>query len=110
MGGYGALLLGVMRPELCAAVVASSPALRSSREASDPYDVIGRADRLRTMQVRVDCGRRDPVRPVVEELAGRLPEGSVRVVSRGCHDPVFWEAQAPAQLTFAGQALADQRA
>lgn len=109
MGGYGALLLGVTRPELFAAVVASSPALQPS-SASDggndgPYDVIGRAARLEGLAVRVDCGERDPVRPVLDQLRSRLPAGAVRISRRGCHDPAFWEQQAPAQLTFVAQAL-----
>jgi enterochelin esterase-like enzyme len=71
MGGYGALLLGAMRPALCAAVVASSPAVWASytgggafdsAEDFARYDVLHRARALARTPVRVDCGDHDPGR------------------------------------------------
>jgi acetyl esterase/lipase len=108
MGGYGALLLGAMRPDLCAAVVASSPAVWASYtgggafdSAADfrRYDVLHRAGALAGTPVRVDCGEQDPGRSGSQALARQLPSGSVHF-SPGCHDPRFWEQRAPAQLAF----------
>jgi pimeloyl-ACP methyl ester carboxylesterase len=113
MGGYGALLLGAMRPELCAAVVASSPAIwprypggGAFDSASDfaRHDVLARAGALAGLAVRVDCGEHDPGRAGTAALARRLPRGIVHY-SKGCHDPLFWESRAQAQLTFVGAAL-----
>jgi pimeloyl-ACP methyl ester carboxylesterase len=112
MGGYGALLLGVEHPERCAVVVASSPAVSLRPPGGSAFDspadfaahdVIARADALRSLPVRIDCGERDGYRDGVEALAARLP-GTVRFAP-GCHEPSFWESRAPAQLAFVGRQL-----
>src|SRR6266511_3600576 len=88
MGGYGALLCGVTRPERFAAVVASGPAIwRSYDEAHrvNPgafdsaqewaaYDVFAHADRLARVTVRIDCSHSDPFAPAVRALRDRLPD------------------------------------
>jgi dienelactone hydrolase len=119
MGGYGALLCGLSRPSLFAAVVASSPAIwRSYGEAYGVnagafdsaaewarYDLLARAGELDGLRVRIDCGEHDPFAPAVRALQGKLSDPSVVHLTKGCHDGRFWEHVAPAQLRFVGEAL-----
>jgi pimeloyl-ACP methyl ester carboxylesterase len=112
MGGYGALLLGQARPELCAAVVASSPAIAVDDAGSSMIefarqDVVAGAGRLRGIPLRVDCGESDPLLPGVLALRRYLPDPAAVRIRPGCHDPVFWEHLAPTQLPFVAAALAD---
>ncbi len=119
MGGYGALLCGVTRPERFAAVVASGPAIwRSYDEAHrvNPgafdsaqewaaYDVFAHADRLARVTVRIDCGHSDPFAPAVRALRDRLPDPGAVHMAKGCHNSDFWQHVAPAQLRLIGEAL-----
>jgi pimeloyl-ACP methyl ester carboxylesterase len=99
MGGGGALRLAEAHPGRLAAVVATSPAV-----AADGEEVAGAA-RLRGLAVRVDCGRTDPFADATSALGARLPAGAEAQLAKGCHDGVFWQRQAPAQLRFLGAAL-----
>jgi len=116
MGGYGALLLAEGVPDRVVAVVASAPAVSTSYAASRPgafdsaedwaaHDVIGHADRLRSVKVRVDCGSGDPFAAAVRALARRLPADAQVNLSRGCHDSNFWQRHARDQLRFVADAL-----
>jgi S-formylglutathione hydrolase FrmB len=98
MGGAGALRLAQAHPDRLAAVVATSPAIAGT--ASE----VAAAGRLSGMAVRVDCGANDPFAAATRALAAALPTAQV-TVAKGCHDGVFWQHQAPAQLRFLSAAL-----
>jgi S-formylglutathione hydrolase FrmB len=99
MGGGGALRLAEAAPERLAAVVATSPAVAAAG------DEVAAAARLRGLAVRVDCGETDPFAGATRALAAALPRGAEVNLARGCHDGVFWQRQAPAQLRFLAAAL-----
>jgi len=99
MGGGGALRLAEAAPDRLAAVVATSPAVAAAGE-----EVAGAA-RLRGLAVRVDCGRDDPFADATRALAAGLPSDAVVNLAKGCHDGVFWQRQAPAQLRFLAAAV-----
>jgi S-formylglutathione hydrolase FrmB len=98
MGGAGVLRLAEASPDRLAAVVATSPAVA----AAGP-EVAG-AGRLAALPVKVDCGANDPFADATRALAAALPTAEV-AVAKGCHDGVFWQRQAPAQLRFLAAAL-----
>jgi pimeloyl-ACP methyl ester carboxylesterase len=100
MGGAGALRLAEAAPERLAAVVATSPAVAAGGE-----EVAGAA-RLAGLKVRVDCGQTDPFADAARVLAVKLPDGAEVNLAKGCHDGVFWQGQAPAQLRFLASAPA----
>jgi pimeloyl-ACP methyl ester carboxylesterase len=99
MGGAGALRLAEAAPERLAAVLATSPAVAAAGE-----EVAGAA-RLAGLKVRVDCGQTDPFADATRALAAGLPEGAEVNLAKCCHDGVFWQRQAPAQLRFLAGAL-----
>jgi enterochelin esterase-like enzyme len=99
MGGGGALRLAEAAPERLAAVVATSPAVAAAG------DEVAGAARLRGLAVRVDCGETDPFADAARALAARLPKGAEVHLAKGCHDGVFWQRQAPAQLRFLAAAF-----
>ena len=119
MGGYGALLAAETEPKLFAAVVAVSPAVWTSydammlgpRDAFDDaadfavHDVIGHADRLAGVNLRIDCGLSDPFYGYVTHLEAALPEPPSGGYSRGGHDQDYWQRVAPAEAKFIGRAL-----
>ncbi|WP_238448870.1 alpha/beta hydrolase-fold protein [Micromonospora sp. 4G55] len=84
MGGYGALLCALTRPELFRAVVATSPAIfRSYADARavnpgaydsagewDRYDVVARVREFAGLPLRVAIGAARPVHPRGARLAG----------------------------------------
>jgi enterochelin esterase-like enzyme len=93
MGGAGALRFAQAHPDRLAAVVATSPAIAGAGSE------VAAAGHLSGMAVRVDCGANDPFAPATRALAAALPTAQV-TVAKGCHDGVFWQHQAPAQLRF----------
>jgi S-formylglutathione hydrolase FrmB len=119
MGGYGALLAAETEPKLFAAVVAVSPAVWTSydammlgpRDAFDSaadfteFDVVGHADRLAGVNLRVDCGKQDPFYGYVTHLEAALPEPPSGGYSPGGHDIAYWQRVAPAGAKFIGRAL-----
>src|SRR4030095_4468770 len=85
-------------PERLAAVVATSPAVApSGPEVRD-------AGRLTGLPVKVDCGANDAFADATRALAATLPTATV-AVTKGCHDVLFWQHQAPAQLRFLAASL-----
>jgi enterochelin esterase-like enzyme len=120
MGGYGALLCAIRRPDLFAACVASGPAIwRSYAEAHRvnagafgsaaewaANDVFALGDRLGAVQTRIDCGESDSFAPAVRALRDRLPDPGVVHLARGCHNDAFWRHVAPLQLRLIAHALA----
>lgn len=120
MGGYGALAIAERNPGLVSAVAAISPAVWTSYEeahsanagafaspsAFSGGDVIAHVASLRTIPVRVASGVDDPFRPGVTELLKVLPQGSVSVLSAGCHTDPFFLEQEPPSLAFLSRHLA----
>ncbi|WP_203916295.1 alpha/beta hydrolase [Rugosimonospora africana] len=120
MGGYGALLCGLTRPDTFAAIVASSPAIfhsyadakrvnpgayDSAREWA-AYDMTARARELTGLPVHIAIGAADPFAPAVATLRGRMADPSAVRVATGCHDGRFWTWAAPDQVRLIGSALA----
>ena len=95
----GALLAAQTEPGLFAAAVAVSPAvwtsydamMRGPRDAFDDaadfveHDVIGHAERLAGVNLRIDCGLSDPFYGYVTHLEAALPEPPSGGYSRGGH-------------------------
>jgi pimeloyl-ACP methyl ester carboxylesterase len=117
MGGYGALLLAEQAPELFSAVVASSPALWRSADDAAPgafddagdfraHDVFARTDRLRTSDVRIDCGDGDPFIESSRAFARALGQRATSSFSDGYHDPAYWRSQAPQHVRFIAERFA----
>jgi S-formylglutathione hydrolase FrmB len=113
MGGFGALLIAMRRPDLVAAAVGSSPAVFASYHAAitgHPHTFDSEADWARwglwehlgsfnTVPVRIDCGNADPFEATDRALLARIP-GAVGGISSGCHDIGFWRRNATTQLRF----------
>jgi enterochelin esterase-like enzyme len=116
MGGYGALLAAETAPERFVAVVAAGPAITRTRggvpgDAFDgdadfaAHDVFARANRLRTLSVRIDCGSEDPFSDAARGFARSLESPPVTDFSKGCHDSNYWRRVAPDQVRFLSAAL-----
>ena len=111
MGGYGALLLGGrLGPARTAAICAVSPALWLSPGAAAPGAFDGPDDwsansvfgmpALASIPIRVDCGDSDPFYGATKQFMSQLPNPPAGGFSPGGHDPSFWSAQLPAELTW----------
>jgi enterochelin esterase-like enzyme len=117
MGGYGALLLAErLGRSRVAAVAVDSPALWSRWQDSAPgafdgpqdfaaHDVLASTAALAGISLRVSCGTSDPFLPGVRALLAKVPTAG-HDLARGGHDVAWWQHAAPAQLAFAGRALA----
>jgi pimeloyl-ACP methyl ester carboxylesterase len=120
MGGYGALVCALTRPELFATVVATSPAVFRSYDdarrvnpgAFDSaaewaaYDVTARAAEFKGLPIHIAIGAADPFAPAVRRLRDRLPDPSRVSFGTGCHDGTFYAWAAPDQIHLIGTALA----
>ncbi|ORV38186.1 alpha/beta hydrolase-fold protein [Mycobacterium conspicuum] len=111
MGGYGALLLGGrLGPARTAAICAVSPALWLSSGAAAPGAFDGPDDfaansvfgmpALASIPIRVDCGDSDPFYDATKQFIAQLPNPPAGGFSPGGHNPGFWSAQLPAELTW----------
>lgn len=111
MGGYGALLLGGrLGPARTAAICAVSPALWMSSGAAAPGAFDGPDDfaansvfglpALASIPIRVDCGDSDPFYSATKQFVAQLPNPPAGGFSPGGHNPEFWSAQLPAELTW----------
>jgi S-formylglutathione hydrolase FrmB len=111
MGGYGALLLGSrLGPGRTAAICAVSPALWLSPGATAPGAFDGADDwsansvfgqpALASIPIRVDCGDSDPFYAATKQFVAQLPNPPAGGFSPGGHNPGFWSAQLPAELTW----------
>jgi S-formylglutathione hydrolase FrmB len=117
MGGYGALLLAeLLGPTRVASVTPDSPAISLRFHDTAPgafdsladfreHDVLAHLDALGDIPVRVTCGTSDPFLRGASALVRRLPRAE-RDFGPGEHDDAWWQHVAPAQLAFAGRALA----
>jgi S-formylglutathione hydrolase FrmB len=112
MGGYGALLHAAETGSgAVAAAGAMSPALwhEVSETAAGAYDgaedfrahqVFGRADALKDVALRIDCGRDDPFAGAVRDL--RAEVDAAGGVQAGAHTAGYWRRMLPDQLAFLG--------
>jgi S-formylglutathione hydrolase FrmB len=48
----------------------------------------------------VDCGNSDPFYGATKQFVSQLPNPPAGGFSPGGHDPSFWSAQLPAELTW----------
>jgi hypothetical protein len=113
MGGYGALLMATrLGRGRVAGVAAASAALwqspaDSAAGAFDGQDDFVRNDiftaqaerKLRSMPVRLDCGRDDPFIVANHALASDLPD-AVATFDNGAHTEEYWTAHAGAQMAW----------
>ena len=117
MGGYGALLLATrLGPTRVAGVVAVSAALWLA-PPSDPWigafddaedfarnDVFAKADELRGIPVRLDCGRDDYFIAANRAFARELPSAAA-TFDAGAHTEDYWTGHAKAQLSWLSKRL-----
>ncbi len=112
MGGYGALLLAATVPDRMSAVSVDAAALW--RRASDTrpgafdgpedfarHDVLGHIERLRSVPLRVGCGRSDPFIGTNRALVKALPHAEHTFVAGG-HDLSCWDDLRPGDVRFLG--------
>ncbi|MEP7034719.1 MAG: alpha/beta hydrolase-fold protein [Dermatophilaceae bacterium] len=114
MGGYGALLLASrLGPRRVAGVAAASAALWQSPGDSAPgafddakdfasNDVFAQLGRLRSIPVRLDCGRDDPFIAANRALAHDLPDAAARF-DAGSHTEEYWTAHTGAEMSWLRQ-------
>jgi S-formylglutathione hydrolase FrmB len=119
MGGYGVLNLATHEPTLVSAVAAISPgawmtypeAHNANPEAFGSEaefaanDIFTHAELLTGIPVHIESGTDDPFRPDVQALARVLPQGTVVVIRKGCHDGNFMRSAEPTALAFLGTHL-----
>jgi hypothetical protein len=105
-GGVGLVGAGVLpgRYRLARTLGACDVGVPATTVAAAGEEVAGAA-RLRGLAVRVDCGRDDPFVGATRALAAALPGDAEVHLAKGCHDGVFWQRQAPAQLRFLAAAF-----
>lgn len=111
MGGFGALLLaGDLGAARVNGVVAASAALwRTAAETPavafddradfERHSILGRAQRLAGMPVRLDCGESDPFVRTNRLLAQQLRDVETHV-DPGGHEDDWWRAHAAAEMTW----------
>ena len=115
MGGYGALLAAIRRPDAFRVVVANSPSIWYSASASPPgafdddadfahNDVLATSSALAKTPVLVDVGEDDYFAGVVRDLHRRVPS-IAGGVHPGFHDDGSWRAWLPRQLVFISEHL-----
>jgi S-formylglutathione hydrolase FrmB len=122
MGGFGALLVAQLQPDLVSAVAALSPAVFQSYDAArgghaytfdsasdwERYGVWPHLGDLSTVAVRIDCGNYDPFAPTARQLLHRIP-GAEGAIGSGCHDEAFWRRSATRSLQFLAANMSAQR-
>jgi enterochelin esterase-like enzyme len=112
MGGFGALLLASdLGADRVKAVVAVSAALWTAgsetpagayddREDFERHSIFGRAEALRRVPVRLDCGTSDPFIRANRLLATKLPR-AVADFGPGGHDAGYWRSHLADELDWA---------
>lgn len=116
MGGYGAVLFAERRPDLFRATAALSPAIwtdfASSQGANSAayanaadfaaYDVVTHTAALARTPTFLASGFHDPFYPGAQTLAAHLPSSTPAeiIFAKGCHGGDFYNAHAPAALSF----------
>jgi hypothetical protein len=87
MGGYGALLL----------------AADEGPEDFQAHQVFARAEDLKGVALRIDCGRDDPFAGAVRDLRAQVI--AVGGLQAGAHTAGYWRRLLPDQLHFLGNEL-----
>ncbi|CUR54757.1 putative esterase [metagenome] len=117
MGGYGAMLLATERVDAglpVGPVLAVSPAVWDDLEDApagafddaadfEDYGMFDRRDLLDGLDVRVDCGRGDPLFHQVTDFTDGQP--MELHIEPGAHEPAYWTRVLPDQLTWLGDRL-----
>lgn len=96
MGGYGATLLGVKRPDMFGAVGAVSAALATGGRPVDLAASVAKLTPQTAPYFFIACGIRDGVLPASRDLATRLRDLQIRAELRevpGAHDWNVWDSQ-----------------
>ena len=96
MGGYGATLLGVKRPDMFGAVGAISAALSSGSRPGDVGAQVATLSPATAPFFYIACGTSDPVIAASRDLAAQLRERQVRaelVEVPGDHSWAVWDPQ-----------------
>ena len=120
MGGYGAILFAERFPKIVSAAAAISPAIWTSyseaqsanagayASAADfaACDVVTHAHQLRGKPVRVASGESDPFHPGVMTFSAVCPSTTEVVLSKGCHDGVFFTSQEIPSMAFLSEHMA----
>jgi putative tributyrin esterase len=106
MGGYGATLLGLKRPDVFGAVGAVSAALSTGRRPGDVTDLVATLSPDMAPYFFIACGVADGVLPASRELATQLRGRQIRSELRevpGGHDWSVWDSQIQAFFDVLGK-------
>ena len=96
MGGYGATLLGVKRPDVFGAVGAVSAALSTGGRPADVSASVAKLTPDTAPYFFIACGLQDGVLPASRDLAAQLRERKIPAELRevpGAHDWGVWDSQ-----------------
>jgi putative tributyrin esterase len=96
MGGYGATMIGIKRPDVFGAVGAISAALSTGARPGDIASLVAAVSADRAPYFYVACGLADSVLPSSRDLAARLREQKISVDLRevpGGHGWDVWDPQ-----------------
>ena len=96
MGGYGATLLGLTRPDMFGAVGAISAALSTGRRPGDVSALVAALTADTAPYFYIGCGLQDGVLPASRDLATQLRGRQIRSELRevpGGHDWSVWDPQ-----------------
>lgn len=96
MGGYGATLLGVRRPDIFGVVGAVSASLSTGGRPADVSAGVAKLTPETAPYFFIACGIGDGVLPASRELAAQLRDRQIRSELRevpGAHDWTVWDSQ-----------------
>ena len=100
MGGYGATLLGLKRPDMFGAVGAISAALSTGRRPGDVTSLIGKLTPETSPYFFIACGVADGVLPASRELEAQLRGRQIRSELREVPGGHGWEVWDPEVREF----------
>lgn len=100
MGGYGATLLGLKRPDMFGAVGAISAALSTGRRPGDVANLIAALTPDTSPYFFIACGVADSVLPASRELAVQLRGRQIRAELREVPGGHSWEVWDPEVKAF----------
>jgi enterochelin esterase-like enzyme len=102
LGGYWALKIAFLHPDLFAAVGGYSPVVDLG-QADDPLPLARTADGLSTLRIMLDVGDVDPLRGSAQQLARQLEDRSITIafsINPGGHNRAYWRSHTGAYLRF----------
>ena len=100
MGGYGATLLGLKRPDMFGAVGAISAALSTGRRPGDVANLIGSLTPETSPYFFIACGVSDSVLPASRELSAQLRGRQIRAELHEVPGGHSWEVWDPEVKSF----------